>query len=41
LLYYSQVEEPSPGDVAAAVRQISTVSEDPADIVETVPDGWV
>lgn len=41
LLYYSQVEDPSPGDVAAAVRQISTVYEDPVDIVETVPGDWV
>lgn len=41
LLYYSQVEDPSPGDVATAVRRISTVYEDPMDVVEVVPGDWL
>lgn len=41
LLYYSQLEDPSPGDVATAVRRIATVYEDPMEIIETVPGNWV
>jgi len=41
LLYYSQVADPPPGDVAAAVRKIAAVYDDPMDIIETVPGDWI
>ena len=41
LLLYDQLDDPSPGDVLAAVRCIESSYETTGDIVEYVPDGWV
>jgi hypothetical protein len=41
LLFYSQVEAPTPGAVAEAVRRIRDAYESDAEILENVPDGWV
>ena len=41
LLLYDQIEDPSPGDVVAAVRKIEQVYADSSEITESVPDGWV
>ena len=41
LLLYDQIEDPSPGDVVAAVRKINQVYTDSSEITESVPDGWV
>ncbi len=41
LLVYSQLENPQPGDVVAAVRAIGRAYERTREITETVPGGWV
>jgi hypothetical protein len=40
LLFYSQIEDPSPGAVVEAVERIDAAYENASEIVETVPDGW-
>ena len=41
LLVYSQLEDPSRGDIIEAIREIERAYESHSDVVETVPDGWV
>lgn len=41
LLLYDQIDDPTPGDVVAAVRQIEQAYENPSEITESVPGGWV
>jgi len=41
LLVYAQIEDPAPGDVVQSVRRIDDAYESAADVLETVPDGWV
>lgn len=41
LLFYSQVEDPSPGDVASAIQAIDYGYESNREVVEKVPNGWV
>ncbi|PSP58025.1 hypothetical protein BRC76_09030 [Halobacteriales archaeon QH_8_67_36] len=41
LLYYSQIENPPPGDVVDAILAINGAYESNGDAVEKVPDGWV
>lgn len=41
LLFYSQLEDPTPGVVVEAIRRIGAAYESDDEIVETVPDGWV
>ena len=40
-LYFHQLEQPAVGDVLTAIRRIDDAYDDPAEIVEVVPDGWV
>jgi len=41
LLVYSQLDDPSPGNVIEAISTIDSVYASPDEITETVPDGWV
>lgn len=41
LLVYSQLDDPSPGDVLAAVRRIDAVYEVAEEITEVVPGAWI
>lgn len=41
LLLYDQIDDPSPGEVVAAVQKIEQAYADPSEITESVPDGWV
>lgn len=41
LLYYSQIENPAPGDVVDAILAINGAYESNGDAVEKVPNGWV
>lgn len=40
LLFYSQLDDPTPGVVVKAIRRIDAAYASATDIVETVPDGW-
>lgn len=41
LLVYSQIEDPSPGDVLVAIEAIADAYDTPGEIDEVVPDGWI
>ena len=41
LLFYQQLDNPTPSDVAAAVQAIDEAYDDNSTVVEKVPDGWV
>jgi len=41
LLVYSQLDDPSPGDVLVAVRRIDSVYDDAEEITEVVPGAWI
>jgi len=41
LLVYDRIEDPAPGDVVQSVRRIDGAYGSAADVLETVPDGWV
>lgn len=40
VLVYSQISDPSPGDVLDAVAAIEVAYDSPSDIITTVPGGW-
>lgn len=41
LLYYEDADPPSPRSLRVAIRAIESVYDDPTNITEWVPDGWV
>ena len=41
LLVYSQIADPPPGDLVAAVNAIEAAYERHSDIIETVPGNWI
>lgn len=41
VLVYSQISDPSPGDVLDAVTALDEVYESPGEIVETLPGNWL
>ena len=41
LLFYQQLDNPTPNDMATAVRAIDEAYDNNSTIVEKVPDGWV
>lgn len=41
LIVYSQIEDPAPSGVVAAIKAIDYAYESDSDVLETVPDGWL
>jgi hypothetical protein len=41
LLFYQQLDDPTPNDVVDAVRAIDEAYDDTRTAVENVPDGWI
>jgi predicted nuclease of predicted toxin-antitoxin system len=41
LLFYQQLDDPTPSDVAAAVQAIDEAYDDTRKVVEKVPGGWI
>ena len=41
LLFYQQLNNPTPSDMAAAVQAIDEAYDDNSTVVEKVPHGWV
>ncbi|SEH48976.1 hypothetical protein SAMN05192561_10314 [Halopenitus malekzadehii] len=41
LLVYDQVTDPTPSAVVAAIERIDAAYESDAEILETVPGGWL
>lgn len=40
-LFYSQLEDPTPGDVVQALQAIAYAYDDDSEIVEKVPNRWI
>ena len=41
LLFYQQLDDPTPSALAAAVQAIDEAYHDTSSVVEKVPDGWI
>ena len=41
LLFYQQLDDPTPSDVAPAVQAIDEAYDDTSTVVEKVPDEWI
>jgi predicted nuclease of predicted toxin-antitoxin system len=41
VIFYTHIENPSPGDVVTAIQEIADEYDDHRSINEHVPDGWI